>query len=149
MKSKIFTMLLMLLPFTHVSAFLDDDDEDLEGFDQFLLTMGTSGYLLWQAIDIAKENNYRYVKILVAEYTVGNQSGGFTCPLQDENNPGKVINFEDESFKLVVSCFDTKPDDTDYIDIEEYKTIIDSFGLDEEDPGFNFDGDYDDEGDWD
>lgn len=146
MRSKILIALLMLLPFTKVSAFFDE--ESSEGIDQFLLTMGTSGYILWQAIDLARENNYQYVKILHAEYTLGNQSGGFTCQLEDESQPGRIIHFEDETFKLVISCCHTRPEDTDYIDVEEYRAIIDSFGLDEEAPPFDFDGDYDDEEDW-
>lgn len=142
MKSKILTALLMLLPFTQLTAYIDEDDGEV--VDQFMLTMGTSGYILCKAIDMARENGFRFVKILSAEYSMGNQSGGFTCQLEEEG-PGRVLNYEDEAFKMSISCLNVASADTDYIDTDTYQDFLDIFDEDGDDGDFMFGQDDEDE----
>ena len=130
MKSKILKALLMLLPFTQVSAYIDEDDGEV--VDQFMLTMGSSGYILCKAVDLAREEGFQYVKILSAEYSLGNQTGGFTCQLEDEADGGQILQFEDEAFKLTVSCMNSTPSDSDYIDTDAYENVYDLFNSTEE-----------------
>ena len=121
MKSKILTALLMLFPFMQLTAFIDEDDGEV--IDQFLLTIGTSGYILWQSIDLAHENGFRYVKILSADYKMGNQEGSFKNQTE-EDEQGVLLNFEDEVCAITVSCFHFMPNDTDYMDTEEYQELF-------------------------
>ncbi len=135
----------LFFPSSHLSAFMPEDDEPL---DQFMVTMGASGYILWQAIDLAKENHFRYLKILSAEYTLGNQSGSFVCESKGEK-VGKIFMFEDDVIKITVSCYNVMPEDTDYIDAEVYKDLIQAFEDEEDDLSFSdedelFFGDDDD-----
>ncbi len=155
---KFFLTVLAVLPFfspvSRLSAFMPEDDEPL---DQFMVTMGASGYILWQAIDLAKENHFRYLKILSAEYTLGNQSGSLLCQSEGER-VGKILMFEDDVIKITVSCYSTMPEDTDYIDAEVYKDLIQAFEdeedalsfSDEDDLPFGDDWSFsdDDENDW-
>lgn len=130
----------MLLPFTNLTAYIDEDDGEV--VDQFMLTMGSSGYILCKAIDMARENNFRYVKILSAEYTLGNQSGGFTCQPEGEEQ-GEILTYQDEAFTLSVSCMNFTPEDTDYMDTELYESFLDI--LDDENDGFSSDQDESDQ----
>lgn len=150
--------ILFISPVSYVHAFAPDDDDDDEPLDQFMTTMGASGYILWQAIDLAKENHYRYLKILSAEYVLGNQAGGFTCHAEGEPT-GKIFVFEDDTIKITISCYHVMPSDTDYIDVEVYKDLIQMIedGVDEftfgEDDTWPFDLDKwsfddDDDNDW-
>ncbi|MCC6127828.1 MAG: hypothetical protein IT584_01325, partial [Chlamydiae bacterium] len=88
MKSKIMAALVFLLPITQIFAFSDDDYEYIAYLDQFQVTTSSALFIVGQAMDLAKEHGFRYVKVLRAEYTLGNQSGDFTCPLEDESEPG-------------------------------------------------------------
>jgi|GEM_PF-4889390 len=142
MKSKILTALLMLFPFMQLTAFIDE--EDGETVDQFLLTIGTSGYMLWQAVELAHENGFRYVKILSAEYKVGNQAGGFTNQTE-EDKEGALLSFEDDLCKMTVSAFHFMPNDTDYIDTEDYQDLLND---DEDDDDTSSDEDDFDDDNW-
>ncbi|MBS0625792.1 MAG: hypothetical protein JSS32_07060 [Verrucomicrobia bacterium] len=135
MKSKIFSALLMLLPFTQMNAFIDDDDGEV--LDQFMLTMGSNGYMLCKAIDMARDSGYRYVKVLTAEYTIGNQSGGFTCQLDNDDEEGELLHYQDETFKMTLSCLNFTPADTDYMDTEIYQDILGAFDDDDDDDDWN------------
>ena len=124
MKSKIFTALVALLPFTSVSSFVDDEGDVL---DQFMVSAGTTGYILAKAIDCAQEQGFRYVKILKAEYSFGNQSGEFSC-LKETDEDGQIVQFEDEAVLLTLSLLNEKPQDTDYMDTFKYQDIADLIG---------------------
>ena len=126
--------LSVLCPCSYVHAY-DSDDEDEESVDQFVRTWGISGYILWKAIDLAKENHYRYLKILSAEYELGNQVGSFTC-YKEREPTGRIFRLEDEFIQITISCYNTMPEDTDYIDVENYKDIIHIFEDLEEDLSF-------------
>ncbi len=141
MKSKILTALVFLLPFAQTFAFSDDDYEHIARLDQFQVTTSSCVFILGQAMDLAKEHGYRYVKILRAEYTIGNQSGDFSCPLEDEDELGFITSFEDTAFRLVISCLNEKPEDPAYIDINAYANLFD---FDDDDD----DSEDDDGDDW-
>ena len=148
MKSKILSSLFVWLPFAQTIASSDDDDSfDYEYFaylDQFQITTASAVMIVGHAIDLAKELGFRYIKILRAEYTLGNQSGDFTCPLEDDSEPGQILTFEDTAFKLVISCFNTRPDDTAYIDIEAVAHIFQFDDEDDDDDDSSFDSDDED-----
>lgn len=142
MKKNFFTLLAalsMLCSSFELNAFISEDDE--VSLDQFMVTMSTSDYILWQAIDLAKENHFRYLKILSAEYTLGSQSGGFTCQADDEPT-GKILIFEDDVIKIVVSCYNSMPENTDYIDAEIYRDRIQAFEDEEDELSFGSQGDF-------
>lgn len=137
MKSTLFTLcaaLSVLLPSARAEAFFPG--EDAEPLDQFLVTAGFTGYILWQAIDLAKENHYQYFKILSAEYVYGSQTGNFSCPLKEEER-GAVLSYEDEVMKFTIICCGIQPDDPDYIDAELYRDLFDSI-KEEIEEGFYF-----------
>jgi hypothetical protein len=142
MKNFFFTLLValsMLCPSFQLNAFISEDDE--ASLDQVMVTMSTSGYILDQAIDLAKENHFRYLKILSAEYTLGSQSGGFTCQADDEPT-GKILMFEDDMIKIVISCYNSMPENTDYIDAEIYRDRIQVFEDEEDELSFDSQGDF-------
>ncbi|MDP1609158.1 MAG: hypothetical protein Q8L98_07590 [Chlamydiales bacterium] len=147
MKSKMFAVLMVLASLFSSSQLqaVSFPSPEEESMDQFLVTAGTTGYILWQALELAKENGYRYVKILSAEYAWGNQVGSFTCP-RDGDDTGKLISFEDETIRMVISCCSVEPADPDYIDVELYEGLFEFFDEEDEDgDDWFFDFDFDED----
>lgn len=147
MKSKMFAVLMVfasVFSSSQIQAVSFPNPEE-EPMDQFLVTAGTTGYILWQALEVAKENGYRYVKILSAEYSWGNQVGSFTCP-RDGDDIGKLISFEDDTIRMVISCCAELPADPDYIDVELYEGLFEFFDEEDEDgDDWFFDFDFDED----
>ena len=146
MKSKILTLcavfsLLFSTSHAQITFFFGDDVE--EPLDQFLVTAGFMGSVLWQAIDLAKENHFQYLKILSAEFVYGSQEGGFSCPLK-EGETGTILSYEDKMMKFTMVCSGVQPDDPDYIDVEVYKELFEFLMDEDEDDDLSFD-DEDDE----
>jgi hypothetical protein len=110
-------LFLLLFPFLSLSS-----SEKRHPGDQFAVIFGSSGYILYKALDFASDHGFRYIKILSYEFN----AFGFTSTghWTEESKEGKLFVLRDEHATLSFLCFEKKPHDFYIIDVEKYRPLL-------------------------
>lgn len=112
---------LLLLPFTALKAFEIPD----EPMDQYQLFLVAPMYVLTKGVELAKENNCRYFKIL--SYEFHGHKHCFQGMSDEKPKKKKLISYQDNHIRMEMIGFKNKGDDPYIIDVKQYQEINDLF----------------------
>jgi len=90
--------------------------------EQLISIFGSSGYVLYKALDFANDHGYRYIKIISYEFDNFNQKAAGCCDA--DSLPGRFFELVDENSTISVLCFDRAPDDKYIIDVKKHQDFI-------------------------
>lgn len=93
--------------------------------DQLLVLFGSSGYVLYKVIDFANDHGFRYLKILNYQFNAFGHSISGSCK-EPEAHKGRYFELKDESLFVSFLCFQTLPDDIYIVDVNQYRSILES-----------------------
>lgn len=111
--------LLVLLPFSFIMA--DDTTPD----DQLLVIFGSSGYVLYKVLDFANDHGFRYIKILSFEFNAFEHTISGVCN-GDRSLGGRYFELKDENISVAFLCFEEPPNDVYIIDLERYRSLLET-----------------------
>ena len=91
--------------------------------DQLHVLFGSSGYVLYKALDFASDHGFRYVKILSYEF----HAFDHTIAGKWDGAPpgGRIFELKDETATVSFCCFTAPPSDIYTIEVEKYRSILD------------------------
>jgi hypothetical protein len=93
--------------------------------DQLLVIFGSSGYVLYKALDFANDHGFRYIQILSYEFKAFHHEIKGT--FQGERNfGGRYFELKDENSSMAILCYDEPPKDRYYIDLEKYRSLLET-----------------------
>lgn len=92
--------------------------------DQLLVIYGSSGYVLYKAIDFANDHGFSHIKILSYEFTAFDHTISGKC--NSSITGGRLFELKDDNSKVSFLCFKTIPDDPNVIEVAKYHSLLDA-----------------------
>lgn len=114
-----FNFFALFLPFASIQAVSAPPN------DQPLVLFGSSGYALYRVLDFANDYGFRYAKILSYEFTGFEHQISGRCTSVAQGG-GRYFELKDDTAKISFLCYEEKPDDPFIIDLEKYRSLLDS-----------------------
>lgn len=91
--------------------------------DQFSILFGSSGYVLYKALDFAVDHGFRYVQILHYEFSAFDHI--VSGKAMHAATGGREFTLEDEHSSIRFACFKKQPTAVHIIDVEKYRPLLD------------------------
>ena len=123
MKHLFIKSLLCFLPFGALQAQVFFEENQAPK-DQFRAFLEITVYTLYKVLDFANDHGFRYIKILAYEFAGFDHvvTGAY---IQEDQNGGRFFKLKDELLTISFLCFQEAPSGRNFIDLEEYRSLID------------------------